>query len=115
MTKKGSGVCHLKYVPIYCSDLLFITNFVVILQYHERALVFNESNMIRLFDVAYDGYNGYVLYYCLSISKFILTHSVSEERTIRSLTGLMKHPIGPGHSIVQSQISAFHIKDHPSW
>jgi hypothetical protein len=27
-------------------------------KYHERALVLNERNMIRLWDVAYDGYNG---------------------------------------------------------
>jgi hypothetical protein len=27
-------------------------------KYHERALVTNERNMIRLWDVAYDGYNG---------------------------------------------------------
>ena len=27
-------------------------------KYHERALVFNERNLIRLWDVAYDGYNG---------------------------------------------------------
>lgn len=27
-------------------------------RYHERAIVFNEKNLIRLWDVAYDGYNG---------------------------------------------------------
>ena len=27
-------------------------------KYHERAIVFNERNLIRLWDVAYDGYNG---------------------------------------------------------
>jgi len=27
-------------------------------KYHERALVLNERNMIRMWDVAYDGYNG---------------------------------------------------------
>jgi hypothetical protein len=27
-------------------------------KYHERAIVFNEKNLIRLWDVAYDGYNG---------------------------------------------------------
>lgn len=27
-------------------------------KYHERAMVFNERNLIRLWDVAYDGYNG---------------------------------------------------------
>lgn len=27
-------------------------------KYHERAIVTNERNLIRLFDVAYDGYNG---------------------------------------------------------
>jgi hypothetical protein len=27
-------------------------------KYHERALVLNERNMIRLWDVSYDGYNG---------------------------------------------------------
>jgi hypothetical protein len=27
-------------------------------RYHERAIVFNEKNLIRLWDIAYDGYNG---------------------------------------------------------
>jgi hypothetical protein len=27
-------------------------------KYHERAIVFNEKNLIRLWDIAYDGYNG---------------------------------------------------------
>ena len=27
-------------------------------KYHERAIVFNEKNLVRLWDVAYDGYNG---------------------------------------------------------
>jgi hypothetical protein len=27
-------------------------------KYHERALVLNERNMVRLWDIAYDGYNG---------------------------------------------------------
>lgn len=27
-------------------------------KYHERAMVFNEKNLIRLWDIAYDGYNG---------------------------------------------------------
>jgi hypothetical protein len=27
-------------------------------KYHERAIVFNEKNLIRMWDVAYDGYNG---------------------------------------------------------
>ena len=27
-------------------------------KYHERAIVFNERNLIRLWDIAYDGYNG---------------------------------------------------------
>jgi len=27
-------------------------------KYHERAIVFNEKNLIRLWDVAYDGYSG---------------------------------------------------------
>ena len=27
-------------------------------KYHERAIVFNEKNLIRLRDIAYDGYNG---------------------------------------------------------
>lgn len=27
-------------------------------KYNERAIVFNHKNMIRLWDVAYDGYNG---------------------------------------------------------
>ena len=27
-------------------------------KYHERALVHNPRNMIRLWDIAYDGYNG---------------------------------------------------------
>lgn len=27
-------------------------------KYHERAMVTNEKNLIRLFDIAYDGYNG---------------------------------------------------------
>ena len=27
-------------------------------KYHSRALVFNSKNMIRLWDIAYDGYNG---------------------------------------------------------
>ena len=27
-------------------------------KYHERAIVTNEKNLIRLFDIAYDGYNG---------------------------------------------------------
>lgn len=27
-------------------------------KYHERAIVFNERNLIRLWDVCYDGYNG---------------------------------------------------------
>ena len=27
-------------------------------QYHERAMVTNERNMIRAYDVAFDGYNG---------------------------------------------------------
>ena len=27
-------------------------------KYHERAVVFNERNLIRLWDIAYDGYNG---------------------------------------------------------
>lgn len=27
-------------------------------KYHERAIVFNEKNLIRLWDVAYDGYTG---------------------------------------------------------
>lgn len=44
-----------------------LTNFVIFLQsatdlflcrYHERAIVFNEKNLIRLWDIAYDGYNG---------------------------------------------------------
>jgi len=27
-------------------------------KYHERAIVFNEKNLVRLWDIAYDGYNG---------------------------------------------------------
>ena len=27
-------------------------------KYHERAMVTNEKNLIRLWDIAYDGYNG---------------------------------------------------------
>ena len=27
-------------------------------KYHERAIVFNEKNLIRMWDIAYDGYNG---------------------------------------------------------
>ncbi len=27
-------------------------------KYHERAIVFNEKNLVRLWDVAYDGYTG---------------------------------------------------------
>ena len=27
-------------------------------KYHEKAIVFNERNLIRLWDIAYDGYNG---------------------------------------------------------
>jgi hypothetical protein len=27
-------------------------------KYHERAVVFNERNLVRLWDIAYDGYNG---------------------------------------------------------
>lgn len=27
-------------------------------KYHERAIVFNEKNLVRLWDVAYDGYSG---------------------------------------------------------
>ena len=27
-------------------------------KYHERAIVFNERNLVRLWDIAYDGYNG---------------------------------------------------------
>jgi hypothetical protein len=27
-------------------------------KYHERAVVFNEKNLVRLWDIAYDGYNG---------------------------------------------------------
>jgi hypothetical protein len=27
-------------------------------KYHQRAIVFNEKNLIRLWDIAYDGYNG---------------------------------------------------------
>jgi len=27
-------------------------------KYHERAMVTNERNMIRAYDVAFDGYNG---------------------------------------------------------
>jgi hypothetical protein len=27
-------------------------------KYHERAVVTEEKNLIRLFDIAYDGYNG---------------------------------------------------------
>ena len=27
-------------------------------KYHEKAIVFNEKNLIRLWDIAYDGYNG---------------------------------------------------------
>ncbi len=27
-------------------------------KYHERAIVFNEKNLVRLWDVAYDGYCG---------------------------------------------------------
>lgn len=27
-------------------------------KYNERAIVFNERNLVRLWDVAYDGYNG---------------------------------------------------------
>lgn len=36
-------------------------------KYHERAIVTNEKNLIRLFDVAYDGYNGefWVCFGCL--------------------------------------------------
>ena len=27
-------------------------------KYHERAMVTNERNLIRVYDVAFDGYNG---------------------------------------------------------
>lgn len=27
-------------------------------KYHERAIVFNEKNLVRLWDISYDGYNG---------------------------------------------------------
>jgi len=27
-------------------------------KYHERAIVFNEKNLVRMWDIAYDGYNG---------------------------------------------------------
>jgi hypothetical protein len=36
-------------------------------KYHSRALVFNSKNLIRLWDVAYDGYNG-----CVAFLLFLL-------------------------------------------
>ena len=27
-------------------------------KYNERAIVFNHKNLVRLWDIAYDGYNG---------------------------------------------------------
>lgn len=27
-------------------------------KYHERAMVTNEKNLLRMWDIAYDGYNG---------------------------------------------------------
>lgn len=40
-----------------CSHPCLFTH-VFACRYHERAIVFNEKNLIRLWDIAYDGYNG---------------------------------------------------------
>ena len=37
---------------------MYSTNPSRVNRYHERAIVTNERNMIRVFDVAFDGYNG---------------------------------------------------------
>ena len=37
---------------------MYSTNPSRVNRYHERAMVTNERNMIRVFDVAFDGYNG---------------------------------------------------------
>lgn len=41
-----------------CYDDSFHGTWGMSYKYHSRAIIFNNKNMIRLFDVAYDGYNG---------------------------------------------------------
>jgi hypothetical protein len=84
-------------------------------KYHERAMVLNEKNLIRVFDVAFDGYNGGMdqtyLDWNTGVEEFRMT---TNERT-RPYTGpsmiVMLFPETSGHTTTQPVPNPLQIFD----
>ena len=72
-------------------------------KYHERAIVTNERNLIRVFDVAFDGYNG-------GMSCDVLQWQQQEINNFKEIVGNTENPFN-GKSMLVFAFPMLKIKD----
>lgn len=78
-------------------------------KYHERAMVTNERNLIRVFDVAFDGYNGGM------DQKIVEWNNPDSKLKFREATYARDKPYdGPSMLVMQLPASGKNIKNWPN-